>query len=86
MRNSVKLIALALTLPAAAALASETAISADAETKIRSVLTSQGFEVTEVEAEDGMFEAEATKDGKEYEFYLNDQFEVVKVEEDSEDD
>ncbi|KIC25526.1 MULTISPECIES: PepSY domain-containing protein [unclassified Leisingera] len=86
MRKSLKLIALALTLPAAAALASETAISAGAETKIRDLLTGQGYEVTEIEAEDSMFEAEATKDGKAYEFYLNDQFEVVKIEEDSEDD
>ncbi|OED50003.1 PepSY domain-containing protein [Leisingera sp. S232] len=86
MRNSIKILALALTLPAAAAVASSSAISPDAEAKIRSMLTGQGYDVTEVEAEDGMFEAEATKDGKDYEFHLNDQFEVVKIDEDTEDD
>ncbi|OBY28217.1 PepSY domain-containing protein [Leisingera sp. JC1] len=86
MRNSLKLLALALSLPAATAFASEGPISSETETKIRELLAGQGFEVTEIEAEDGMFEAEATKDGKEYEFLLNDQFEVVKTEEDSEDD
>ncbi|KIC37198.1 PepSY domain-containing protein [Leisingera sp. ANG-M7] len=88
MRNSLKLLALALalTLPAAAAFASEGTISTEAETKIRDLLAGQGFEVTEIEAEDGMYEAEATKDGKEYEVHLNDQFEVLKTEEDREDD
>ncbi|MEW2913473.1 PepSY domain-containing protein [Leisingera sp. JC11] len=86
MRNSLKLLALALTIPAAAAFASERTISTETETKIRDLLNGQGYEVTEIEAEDGMFEAEATKDGKEYEFHLNDQFEIVKSEEDSEDD
>ncbi|NVK15398.1 MAG: PepSY domain-containing protein [Rhodobacteraceae bacterium] len=86
MRNSLKLLALALTLPAAAVFASEGAISTEAETKIRDLLKGQGFEVTEIEAEDGMFEAEASKEGKEYEVYLNDQFEIVKIDDDNEDD
>ena len=86
MNNSLKLLALALTLPAAAAFASGAAPSPETETKIRNLLTGQGYEVTEIEAEDGMFEAEATKDGKAFEFYLNEQLEVVKIEDDSEDD
>ncbi len=86
MHNSLKLLALALTLPAAAAFASEGAISTEAETKIRDLLKGQGFEVTEIEAEDGIFEAEASKEGKEYEVYLNDQFEIVKIDDDNEDD
>ncbi|WP_027259258.1 PepSY domain-containing protein [Leisingera aquimarina] len=86
MRNPVKLLALALTLPAAAALASGTAVSSETEAKLQELLTGQGYEVTEIEAENGMFEAEATKDGKEYEFTLNDRLEIVKIDEDSEDD
>ena len=86
MRNPIKLLALAIALPAAAAMASETAPSPDTEAKIRDLLTGQGYEVTEIEAEDGLFEAEATKNGKAYEFHLNDQIEVVKIKEDSEDD
>ncbi|KIC08217.1 hypothetical protein RA19_19750 [Leisingera sp. ANG-M1] len=86
MRTSLKLLALAIALPAAAASASGGSVSPEAEIKLRDLLTGQGYEVTEIEAEDGMFEAEATKDGKAYEFYMNDQLEIVKIEEDSDDD
>lgn len=80
MKQTVKILALALSLPAAAALASGAPVSPETEISIRDLLTGQGFQVKEIEAEDGLFEAEATKDGKNYEFYLNDQIEIVRIE------
>ncbi|MBY6065928.1 PepSY domain-containing protein [Leisingera aquaemixtae] len=82
MRQTLKLAALALALPAAAALASDGTPSAETQAKIRDLLTGQGYEVRKIETEDGLYEAYALKDGKRYEFYLNDKIEVVKIEED----
>ncbi|WP_291727231.1 PepSY domain-containing protein [Leisingera sp. F5] len=81
MHTSLKLLALALTLPAMAAFASDGAPSAETQAKIRDLLTGQGYEVRKIEREDGLYEAYALKDGKKYELYLNDQIEVVKTEE-----
>ncbi|KIC29488.1 PepSY domain-containing protein [Leisingera sp. ANG-M6] len=82
MRQTLKLATLALALPAAAALASDGTPSAETQAKIRDLLTGQGYEVRKIETEDGLYEAYALKDGKRYEFYLNDKIEVVKIEED----
>lgn len=82
MRHSLKLLALALALPAAAAFASDGTPSAETQAKIRELLTGQGYDVRKIETEDGLYEAYAVKDGKKYEFYLNDKIEVVKIEED----
>lgn len=81
MRHSLKLLALALALPAAAALASEGTPSAETQAKIRELLTGQGYDVRKIESEDGQYEAYALKDGKKYEVYLNGKLEVVKIEE-----
>lgn len=86
MKQTVKILALALSLPAAAALASGAPVSPETEISIRDLLTGQGFQVKEIEAEDGLFEAEATKDGKSYEFYLNEQIEVVRIEDEDVED
>lgn len=83
MRHSLKLLALALTLPAAAAFASDSAPSAETQAKIRDLLTGQGYEVRKIESEDGQYEAYAVKDGKKYEVYLNGKLEVVRVKEDN---
>lgn len=81
MRHSLKLLALALALPAAAAFASEGTPSAETQAKIRDLLTAQGYDVRKIESEDGQYEAYALKDGKKYEVYLNGKLEVVKIEE-----
>lgn len=81
MRHSLKLLALALALPAAAALASEGTPNAETQAKIRELLTGQGYDVRKIESEDGQYEAYALKDGKKYEVYLNGKLEVVKIEE-----
>jgi hypothetical protein len=75
-------LSLALLLPAAAVLASETPVDESIASQIRAVLTAEGYEVTEIEAEDGIFEAEALKDGMEYEIVLNDALEIVSAEQD----
>ncbi|UWQ64016.1 PepSY domain-containing protein [Leisingera caerulea] len=81
MRHSLKLLALAFTLPAAAAFASDGTPGAETQAKIRELLTGQGYDVRKIETEDGLYEAYALKDGKKYEVYLNDKIEVVKIEE-----
>ena len=73
-------IALVLALAAGtAAVASDDNGSVDAATidAIKTQLSLEGYEVLEIEAEDGMFEAEAVKDGVEYEIYLDDQFNIT---------
>lgn len=45
--------------------------------QITALLTEQGFEVRQIQIEDGMYEAYALKDGERYEIYLDDDFAVV---------
>lgn len=65
---------------ATSALASE-AVDEDAKAKITAMLESEGYEVRKVEREDGMLEAYAVKDGKLFEIYFDDKFEIVKTKE-----
>jgi hypothetical protein len=48
-------------------------------TKIRAMLTEQGYEVAKIKLEDGMYEAYARKDGQRYEVYLDAAFNIVKT-------
>ncbi len=49
---------------------------------LRAALTEQGYDVRKIEREDGALEAYALKDGKRYEFYVNeDTGEILKVKE-----
>lgn len=78
-----RIIALLLAITAGTtALASETHGQLDAATQntIRTQLTEAGYEVRKIEADDGMYEAYALKDGKRYEIYLDREFNVVKTE------
>ena len=43
------------------------------------VVTAEGYEVRKVTTEDGQIEVYAVKDGKTYELYLDDQFNIVKT-------
>ncbi len=49
-------------------------------TKIREVLTEQGYEVGKIKIEDGLYEAYAKKDGKKYEVFMDADFAIVKTE------
>lgn len=80
-----RLIALAIAIAIGGfAHASDGYASLDAATsdKIKTMLTSEGYEVRKVEVEDGMYEAYAMKDGKRYEIYLDRDLKIVKTEQD----
>ncbi|MEP1930166.1 MAG: PepSY domain-containing protein [Paracoccaceae bacterium] len=71
-----------LALPVAGAMASDNDIQITDEVtqSIENKLTAEGYEVSEIEFEDGLYEAEAEKDGQEYEIVLNSEFEIVSTE------
>ena len=75
-------LAIAICSFAGAALAESLTITAEAENRIKTTLTEQGYEVRKVQVEDGAYEAYALKDGKKYEIYMDDKFQVVNVKED----
>ena len=80
-----RIIALALAITAgSAALASGSYDKIDPATQdaIRAQLSEQGYEVRKIEADDGMFEAYAIKDGERYEIYLDRDLSIVKSERD----
>ena len=64
----------------ATAFASESVELTDENTtKIREMLTEQGYEVGKVKIEDGLYEAYARKDGQKYEVFLNAGFKVIRT-------
>ena len=77
-------LSLAITTGAAMALASDsgTDVTLDDATKqqITQILTDQGYEVQEIEAEDDGFEAYAMKDGTTWEIELNADLAIVETE------
>ncbi len=79
MRFTAALLALALPT---ATLASGATTSLGKGPEIRSLLSAQGFEVTEIDYEDGYFEAEAIRGGIEYDIYLTEDLEILLVKED----
>ncbi len=81
-----QIIALAIAISAgtaaiAVASGNETPVDAAMVETIKAQLAAEGYEVTEVEAEeDGMFEAYALKDGKTYEIELDSDLNIVETE------
>lgn len=83
--NFLKTVALCSTvvLTAGAALASdEITLTDEVKQQIRTTLTDQGYEVSKIKIEDGLYEAYARKDEHRYEVFLNDKMEIVKIEDD----
>lgn len=74
---SASLVALALI--ALVAHASDSGLSPEAEAKLRTDLTAQGYDVRKIEAEDGMVEVYAIKAGKTVELYLDADLKIVKT-------
>ena len=64
-------LALALALPAGTALASDDRVGDEVRTRLTKQLEADGYEVRKMEAEDGLVEAYALKDGKRYELYID---------------
>ncbi len=79
-----KLAAVALTATMLAALSlparaeSEAKLDAATTEAVTAKLVAEGYEVRSVGMEDGMIEVYAMKDGKKFELYLDDKFNVVK--------
>jgi len=74
------LLAAAFILPASFAAASNDGmISEDVQAQIRTTLTEQGYEVRQIEMEDGMIEVYALKDGQRFELYLDDAYNIVRT-------
>ena len=71
-----------LALPVAGAMASgeQEQLTHEVTQSIQTKLTAEGYEVGEIEIEDGLYEAEAQKDGQQFEVLLNAAFEIVSTE------
>lgn len=81
----------ALTLAAAIALPA-IGIAANGETatgpiadQISALLVDQGYVVRSIELEDGVYEAEVTKDGARFEITLNDKLAILETEAEDDD-
>ena len=82
-------LALAISTGAAAAIASDSQTMPvdDATTQaITQTLLDQGYEVTEIEADDGAFEAYAMKGGTLFEIELIGDLAITEIEEEDRDD
>lgn len=76
-------LALALALPAVALASSDEQIPQDTQAAIRTLLEAQGYEVRQIESEDGLYEAYALKDGERYEIYINADMQIVRTDRDN---
>lgn len=75
-------LAATLALSGAAMASPDAEVPQDTQTAIRTLLEAQGYEVRQIETEDGMFEAYALKDGERYEIYINADMQIVRTERD----
>lgn len=78
IRTTACILATAVVVPLTA-LASDAPVDPKFEAQIRETLTAQGYEVRKIEAEDGLYEAYALKDGKKMELYVNEKLEIVRI-------
>jgi len=79
-----RIIATALAIFAGGLAAASDDATPDAATRdaIESKLAGQGYDVRRIEAEDGMYEAYALKDGERYEIHLDGDLDIVRSERD----
>ena len=75
-------LALALALPGVAMASPDSPVPQETQAAIRTLLEGQGYEVRQIQTEDGMFEAYALKDGERYEIYINAEMQIVRTERD----
>lgn len=75
-------LALALALPGLAMASPDDQVPQETQATIRTLLEAQGYEVRQIDREDGMFEAYALKDGARYEIYINAEMQIVRTERD----
>ncbi|WP_338547788.1 PepSY domain-containing protein [Roseovarius phycicola] len=80
-------LTLAVTAGSVAAFASDNAaLDADTLAAISTQITDQGYQIVEIEAEDGGYEVEARKDGALYELTLDADLKVIDTELEDDDD
>lgn len=72
-------LALAVTLPGVALAVTQADLTDAVRTQITEALTAEGYEVRQIETEDGYFEAYALKDGVRYEIYLDADLQIVRA-------
>lgn len=75
-------LALALALPGMALASPDDRVSEETRTAIRTMLEAQGYEVRQIEREDGGYEAYALKDGNRYEIYLDAAMQIIRTDRD----
>ncbi|WP_416916110.1 MAG: PepSY domain-containing protein [Roseicyclus sp.] len=75
-------LAATLALSGAAMASPDAQVPQDTQAAIRTLLEAQGYEVRQIETEDGMFEAYALKDGERYEIYINADMQIVRTQRD----
>lgn len=75
-------LALSLALPGAAMASPDDQVPQETQASIRTMLEAQGYEVRQIQTEDGMYEAYALKDGERYEIYINAEMQIVRTERD----
>ncbi|EPX78499.1 PepSY domain-containing protein [Salipiger mucosus] len=78
-KMTAPLLALTLTFGAAGIAQASPDIDSARQDEIRTRLAEQGYEVRKIDAEDGMIEVYALKDGQRFELYLDDQLEIVRT-------
>jgi hypothetical protein len=76
------ILALAIALPGVALASPDEPVPQETQAAIRTMLEAEGYEVRQIEREDGMFEAYALKDGERYEIYINAAMQIVRTERD----
>jgi hypothetical protein len=76
------ILALAIALPGLALASPDEPVPQETQAAIRTMLEAEGYEVRQIEREDGMFEAYALKDGERYEIYINAAMQIVRTERD----
>lgn len=75
-------LALAIALPGVALATSDDMVPQESQAAIRTMLQSEGYEVRQIEREDGMYEAYALKNGERYEIYINAEMQIIRTERD----
>lgn len=80
LRNILLPAVIAASLAVPALAGDKVELTDENTAKIRQMLTEQGYEVSKIKLEDGLYEAYARKDGHKYEVFLDAAFAVVKTE------
>ncbi|WP_284264179.1 PepSY domain-containing protein [Roseicyclus amphidinii] len=80
--NRILPAALAIALPGMALASPDTPVSEETQTAIRTLLEAEGYEVRQIQTEDGMFEAYALKNGQRYELYIDADMQIVRTKRD----